>query len=303
MLYFKKPNLIQISFIILVLIYSANTYEAKAANTPKVPCKKEIFYSIDKVDPGFNIDTKSLREAVDKSANLWNSLSNDKVFSYKETGAVKISLVYDHRQKLVSERLKRKSELESNVAEFKYILNRLNLKKSSLENLSNSLKKDGAIYEAYLTNYNKRVSDSNKTGYITPDEANLFNGERVTLQKTQSDLVSKFDTLKLEIANLNKDVNIYNSSSTKLQNKIITFNKAKVEDFEQGNYNANDNKITVYEFENINNRVKVLTHELGHSLGIDHVTATSSIMYFTNITSSLTPSTEDINEFAKSCNK
>jgi predicted Zn-dependent protease len=72
-----------------------------------------------------------------------------------------------------------------------------------------------------------------------------------------------------------------------LAEKIATYNKisdSTGETFDEGRYisDKDGQRINIFQFENENKLIRVLTHELGHSIGLDHVENSKAIMYKLN---------------------
>ena len=94
------------------------------------------------------------------------------------------------------------------------------------------------------------------------------------------------------IAKLNLNVNKYNDIGDQTG-----------EQFEAGIYNqsSTSTSISVYEFNNHQELVRLLAHELGHALGLDHTSNTEDIMYYLNISKNATPTSADLSALNAKC--
>jgi predicted Zn-dependent protease len=60
-------------------------------------------------------------------------------------------------------------------------------------------------------------------------------------------------------------------------------------------------KINIYEFESRSQLIRILSHELGHAIGLGHNENAESIMYYLNKGTGLSPTAEDIRDLKAYC--
>ena len=105
-----------------------------------------------------------------------------------------------------------------------------------------------------------------------------------------NDLAAK---LNISSAEINSQIKDFNQT-------ISTFNETLTEKPEEGLYDSATNTIDIYFNVSRDELVHTLAHELGHSIGMQHVDAQKSIMYGKSNTI-LVPSQSDLAELANVC--
>ena len=86
-----------------------------------------------------------------------------------------------------------------------------------------------------------------------------------------------------------------------VNNKVGTINQNAGLQFEEGIYNPRDKTITIYEYTDANSLKRVLAHEMGHALGINHVDNPNSIMYYLNNAKTFALTKEDETALVNVC--
>jgi|SRR5665213_185902 len=82
----------------LTLIGAALATTHMASAQQSYPCEAPIEFQIGTLDPRFGISRSDFQSAIEQAGGVWAIAANRKLFRYKETGKLKINLVYDARQ-------------------------------------------------------------------------------------------------------------------------------------------------------------------------------------------------------------
>jgi hypothetical protein len=271
-----------------------------SAYTLKNSCSRATTFSIGNVDPKFNLSREDVISYSKEAAKFWNDGLGENLFEYKETGGkVKINFVYDERQvkSLEKAKLKNKQKVSEIALEDDFDL--LDKEKKEFAKLKNVVEAKWDDYSKRLSVYNKEVTDLNQTGISDANVINRLNDTKSKLDTERESLEKETESVNSRLTTLNAHVDKFNASLKEYNKLIDAINKDAGKQFEQGVFQ--NNKITIYEFEDVNNLKRLLAHELGHSLRMNHTKNKESIMYYLNTGTKLMIAPEDIIEFYRVC--
>lgn len=264
-----------VAFLFAIVVGVGYWYQTTAAICP-VP----LSYRIGEVDESFNLSFEEAKERVERAESEWEEAVNRNLFVYDDSAKFTVNFIFDERQEQSNAEERERRFLDGQLAENEELFAAVEIAQVEYEKLTNSYQTGLASYESRLNEYNQTVQRYNDRGGAPEDEFEALEEERVALEEEAEELEST-------VAELNKLASRINRLSNE-GNRLIDAYNDKVEDynqtfglereFTQGDYQGKE--INIYEFSSDNELQAVLLHEFGHALGIGHVEASSSVMYY-----------------------
>ncbi len=242
------------------------------------PCESPIEYSLGSFDARFNISQNDFMSAVEEASQVWEKAINRDLFVFNDEGSLKINLVYDERQQATQ----------------------------SLKDLGYKIDNTKSSYDSLKVQYEAKVSQYEQLKSAYESQVQYWNSRGGAPKKDYDQLKTQQDQLKQMVAEINSLVTALNNLGKQLNLNVADYNSiggSRGEEFEEGVYvrDRQGTRIDVYEFSDRPQLVRLLAHELGHALGLEHVEDPNAVMYRLNVTTNEKLTTADIAELKQVC--
>jgi len=287
-----------LALIFAIIIGAGFWYQSTASICP-IP----LAYRVGDIAPSFQLSFDEAKARVEQAENHWEESVNRDLFVYDDSAEFTINFIFDERQAQSNAEERERRFLDGQLAENEELFAAVDLAQQEYENLSRSYESRVNQYESRLSEYNQTVQKYNDRGGAPEEEFAQLEKERIALSEEAEGLENTVDELNQFVAKINQLSNEGNRLVDSYNQDVESYNSnfGFAREFTQGDYQGE--LINIYEFSSDNELQAVLLHEFGHALGINHVEASSSVMYYLLEDVDATPSfsVEDLEAFYAVC--
>ena len=270
------------------------------------PCSGTVTYSIGAVDPRYGISDGELSADVNEANSVWEAALKRRAFVYVPSGGdITINMIYDQRQASL-DKLRRLGYLaDRGLDGYKSLKARYDALAARVDPRQAELNSRLAAYRAHADDYNAAVADLNSVGRANPRQRQL-------LAEFSGSLDREFAGIKSYERALNSDIDTLNAMATELNQLIVELRLDAAQYrregsalglFEEGDYQVQGGlrSIDLYKYTGRQQLTRLLAHELGHALGLDHVRDPAALMAPVNRGDDIELAPDDLAELRRVC--
>lgn len=270
------------------------------------PCGKPLYYSVQSIDERFGISREKLQAILSEAAGTWNKAADRELLALKSDGKLKISLIYDSRQQATNIQNNIGSDIAQNQKNFDSLKKRYDTLKAEYMKEKTRLESEISAYEYSRSQYEQAVSYWNSRGGAPGKELAILEEQRRTLNDEATKINLANQSLNKTVSDLNSLASNLNSLGKEINGDISTYNtvgESNGREFQEGEYirDRTGIRINIYEYRDYDKLRRVLIHEFGHALGLDHVDDPQAIMYTYNSGDNQSLTTNDFAELGRIC--
>lgn len=248
-----------------------------------MPCTEPITFNIGEMDERFNISEQDLMNAMEDAAGAWADVVNSPLIEHDPNGRISVNLRYSEDQEISEQEQVFRNRIQSSEFEterlerqFQQMQDQFNTENSRYQVMSDRVQQQ-------IDSLNDWVNEINSRGGFTESELSRFEEEKTYIDQQSKELRELENSLAQKANEVNNLVSRLNQEIDDKNRLIERYNQsfAGQRRFTQGTYGCGEQgcELNIFYFSDLNELRLVAAHELGHALGIGHVSNPESIMY------------------------
>lgn len=269
----------------------------------RLPCAVPVPVMVGEIDPRFDVSPTQISSAMAKAKTLWEGATDRTLFEIVEQGGVPVNIVYDARQQNAEQLKVLDSAIKVTEGRRQEIKTEYDALRAEYDRKQAVFARDRATYEAA------------QKAFVAEVEAGppATESEAISRRRRGEDLDEQFRTLMSAQVTLNDlagKINVLVEEDRALvpaeNSTIDAFNdlaRANGDEYQTGLFTSGPQgrSIDLYVYENPTQLERLLAHEMGHAVGMGHVSDEQALMYRLNISKKSELTAADREALAQVC--
>jgi hypothetical protein len=240
------------------------------------------------------------------AAAMWGKPFHLDLFREDPDGAIEINLLYDYRQEATDKLKKLNYKIDRSKGSYEELKSRLENLRGEYERKKAGLDSDFNDYNAKVNAFNTETESWNRRGEVPQSIHMRLIKEKDELVALSDNLHARREEMKTLVDTINSMVVVINEIASNNNLDIVdqqNIGNTLGREFCEGFYEYKNGKrsITIYQYDNEYRLARVLAHEFGHALGLNHSKSVEAVMYPLIRSDSLELAADDIASLKGHC--